>query len=77
MDADGFSFKEVLLEVRSDIKDLRRMIDRIDREGSIGTKNDLTDHESRLRILEKVHYKWSGAIALVVAAASFVFAFIH
>jgi hypothetical protein len=47
----GFTVKEILVEIRDDVKDLSMKVDRIDREGSIGTKSQLDDHEQRLRRL--------------------------
>src|SRR3954467_15588204 len=45
----GFTTKEILLEMRGDLRTLTEKIDRIDRQGSIGTKAQLDDHENRLR----------------------------
>jgi hypothetical protein len=59
-DAAGFSVKEIVVEIRNDVKDLAAKIDRIDREGSIGTRQDLADHENRLRDLEAGGFRLQG-----------------
>lgn len=59
----GLSLRDIMLEMRSDIRSLNDKIDKIDREGSLGTKSELADHESRLRILEGWRWKAIGAIA--------------
>lgn len=45
----GFTTKEVVLEIRDVVNRLADKLERIDREGSIGTKAQLQDHEARIR----------------------------
>lgn len=59
------SMREVVMEIRSDVKDLAKKLERIDREGSIGTKQELDDHERRLRDLERTGWRSSGSWATV------------
>jgi hypothetical protein len=70
-DTASFSVKEIVVEIRNDVKELARQIDRIDREGSIGTRQDLADHENRLRTLESSDFRFQGAWATlgVIAGA--------
>ncbi len=53
--------KEMVKEIRSDVKDLSAKIDHIDRQGSIGTREEIVDHESRIRNLETSSSRLSGA----------------
>lgn len=49
-EANGsWTTKEIVLEIRDTVDKLADKLDRIDREGSIGTKAQLDDHEHRLR----------------------------
>lgn len=76
----GFTVKEIVIEIRDDVRKLVERVDHIDRHGSIGTKQELTDHETRLRGLERFSARWSGAMALVTAfgaLAAAVFAVVH
>jgi len=45
----GFTVKEVVLDIRDTVNKLADKIDRIDRTGSIGTRQQLDDHENRIR----------------------------
>lgn len=73
----GLTMRELILEVRDDVKNLREKIDLIDRKGSIGTREELADHESRLRRLEGFTAKWSGSFALLVAIGAYVAPYVH
>lgn len=75
VNGDQFTVKEIVVEIRDDLKKLAARIDHIDREGSIGTKGELTDHETRLRAIER----WRYAIppALLVALGSLGVALWH
>lgn len=74
----GLSLRELVLEVRADVKALDDKIEKIDRNGSIGTREELTDHEIRIRGIER--FRWgltgigsiAGGIAGVLSAV-----FIH
>ena len=72
---NGFTVKEIVVEIRDDLKKLAENVDRIDREGSIGTRGELVDHEARLRAIER----WRYAIppALLVGIGSLVVALLH
>lgn len=55
----GFTVKEIVIEIRDTVKELANKVDRIDRQGSIGTReqlrehdNSIHDHEARLGVLE-------------------------
>lgn len=49
-EANGsWTTKEIVLEIRDTVGKLADKLDRIDREGSIGTKAQLDDHEHRIR----------------------------
>lgn len=67
----GLSLRELVLEIRQDVKLLDEKIDKIDRDGSIGTREDIIDHEGRLRSLEKWRYGIPavGVVAVVNAVA--------
>lgn len=64
--------REMLSEVRDDVKALRSEVKTINEQGSIGTKAELQDHESRIRSLEiwkfGIPVTGVGAVAAVVAA---------
>jgi hypothetical protein len=60
--ASGFTVKEILLEMRGDLRSLSEQINRIDRQGSIGTKQELEDHEIRIRTLETSSVILEGGI---------------
>lgn len=66
-DLNGFTVKDILIEVRQDVKDLAARIDEIDRKGSIGTREELTDHENRLRKVEAQSSRAWGAFLFVTA----------
>lgn len=79
MDGNGFTNKEILIEIRDNVKELAAKIDRIDREGSIGTQSDLQDHENRLRLLERFRYAIPSVatLALFASIAATVIAALH
>jgi hypothetical protein len=66
----GLSLRELVLEVRADVKSLDEKIEKIDRQGSIGTREDLTDHETRIRTLERFRYGAPGTAVLGVILAA-------
>jgi len=47
--------------IRNDIKDIKD-----------GVKDSITDHESRIRILEKKQWLWSGAAGIVSAGIALI-----
>lgn len=58
-DAANFTVKEIVLDIRDTLKDLAEKVDRIDREGSIGTREQLRaqssalqEHDTRLAVIE-------------------------
>ena len=67
-EARGLTLRELVLEVRSDVKSLDEKIEKIDRQGSIGTREDLTDHETRIRRVEKWMYGVPLAAAISLAS---------
>lgn len=66
------SMRDAVMEIRKDVKDLTKVIERVDREGSIGTKQELNDHETRIRELETTGFRARGAFATLGIAASFL-----
>lgn len=58
----GLSLRELVLEIRADVKALDEKIERIDRDGSIGTRALQADHETRIRGLEDSTAKWKYGI---------------
>ena len=58
-----------LVKVEQDMKDVVVRVDKIDREGSIGTRGELTDHEGRLRSLEQWKYGIPVGVAFALLAA--------
>lgn len=58
--------KEMVAEIRADVKALAGHIDRIDRTGSIGTREELTDHESRIRSMERFRFAFPPVAVLAV-----------
>jgi hypothetical protein len=73
MDAssENFTVKEIVLDIRSDVKQLALQINRIDREGSIGTKAELSDKEARIRTLEREGSRLSGVWATLTLIGAF------
>lgn len=72
-EGNGFTNKEILLELRDDMKALRADILRIDREGSIGTRSELIDHEDRIRPLESFTTKikvFAGVASFILSACT-------
>lgn len=69
-EARGLTLRELVLEVRADVKSLDEKIEKIDRTGSIGTREDLTDHETRIRRVEK--WMYGVPLAAAVSLASIV-----
>lgn len=45
----NFTVKEIVVEIRDTVRELAVKVDTIDRQGSIGTKAQLQDHEQQLR----------------------------
>lgn len=68
------TMRQAVMEIRDDVKTLASHLDRIDREGSIGTKAELEDHEKRLRIVETTGLRMSSAWATIGLSASFIVA---
>jgi hypothetical protein len=64
-----FSLRDILTEIKEDVKDLKDTVDRIDRQGSIGTRAELQDHETRLRGLERFRYAVPSAAVLSMVAS--------
>jgi hypothetical protein len=57
---DGFTVKEIVVDIRDTVKALANKVDQIDRQGSIGTRDqlaehnrDIANHEARLGVLEQ------------------------
>lgn len=69
---EAFTLKEVVVEIRDDVKLLSAKLDRIDRDGSIGTRQELIDHEARLRTLETSGFRLQGAWATIGIIAATV-----
>ena len=65
----GLSLRELVLEIREDVKRLNDKINQIDRTGSIGTREELNDHETRIRSLERSKWAFGGVGSAVGAAA--------
>lgn len=69
-EAPGISLRDLVLEIRQDVKALDSKIEKIDRTGSIGTREELSDHETRIRHVEKWMYGIPvaaiGAIAAII-----------
>lgn len=70
----GLTLRELVLEVRDSVNALDEKIDRIDRQGSIGTREDLSDHEQRIRRVEA--WVYGIPFAGVLAAGSVVAALV-
>jgi hypothetical protein len=62
------SMREAVMEIRQDVKGMQSKLDRIDREGSIGTKQELIDHEARIRGLERFRYSLPSLAAITLIA---------
>jgi len=50
---NGFTVKEIVIEIRDAVKDLTVKVDRIDQQGAIGSMAELADHSQRLKIAEE------------------------
>lgn len=72
----NYTVKELLAQIWNELVDIKKKleertdelegrINKIDREGSMGTKGDLIDHEARIRALEISGSRLSGAWAAV------------
>src|SRR5262249_1743470 len=70
-DETFLTVREAVLEIRGDVKELGAKLDRIDRDGSIGTKAELEDHEHRLRLLESSGFRFAGALTFAAILLSF------
>lgn len=81
-DPNGFTNKEILVNltktmeenfrvVHVDLRDLAAKLDKIDRHGSIGTKAELLDHESRIRGLERYRYAMPS-VGLIAGIAGII-----
>lgn len=66
----GLSLRELLLEVRADVKALDDKIDHIDRHGPIGTREEITDHETRIRRVEAWVYAIPVAAIIAVGGVA-------
>jgi hypothetical protein len=73
-DEPFMTVRDAVMEMRGDLKALRAQVDRIEREGSFGTKSELIDHESRMRSLEK--WKYGIPLSAVASICAFVTSFI-
>ena len=51
--ANGFTVKEIVIEIRDTVKQLALKVDEIDRKGPIGTRSELADHSQRLATAER------------------------
>lgn len=63
--AMGLTIRELVIEIRSDLRLLNEKIDRIDREGPTGISKQMQDHENRIRGLERKVWVASGAAMAV------------
>lgn len=72
----GMTLRQMVFEIRGDVKDLALKLDRIDREGSIGTKAELNDHEQRIRKNETWRYAIPPTI-IIALIGSFSPAILH
>lgn len=69
-DTVGLTMRQLVLEIRQDVKDLDIKVDHIDRYGSIGTKPELADHETRIRSLEIWRYGIPSAILISMGTST-------
>ena len=67
-DSYGLSLRDLVLEIRADVRSLDEKIDKIDRMGSIGTREELIDHEQRIRGVERWKYGVPPSLLTGVAA---------
>jgi len=65
----GLTLRELVLEIRDDVKTLDGKIDQIDKQGSIGTRDELQDHEGRIRSLEVWRYGIPASILIALASS--------
>lgn len=67
------SDRDLVLEIRDDVKRLAASLDRIDREGSLGTRAELSDHDARLNKLEGagtfLRGAWTGVTSITALLA--------
>lgn len=67
---EGLSLRDLVLEIRSDVKDVEEKISQLERDGSIGTRRELDDHELRLRKLEVWRYGIPVSIIIALGTAT-------
>lgn len=60
------SNRDLILEIRADVKAIEQKLEAINVEGSIGTRAELADHETRIRSAEKWRYGISGTFLLAL-----------
>jgi hypothetical protein len=65
--SEGLTNKELLMEVRSDVKDLHATVKRLAVVSEEGAK-DLSDHEGRIRLLERWRYTIPASVLTALAA---------
>ena len=63
----GLSLRDLVLEIRADVRTLDAKVDRLEREGAI--YNWLQDHETRMRSLERWRYGIPVSILIAVITA--------
>ena len=63
----GLSLRDLVLEIRADVRALDVKVDRLEREGTLFTA--LQDHETRMRSLERWRYGIPVSILIAVITA--------
>ncbi len=64
----GLSMRDLVLEIRQDVKHLELKLELIDRQGSIGTRDELRDHETRIRSVER--WKYGIPVSMLIAVVT-------
>lgn len=75
MAEEVFTVKEILVKLDAKVDALSQKLDAIDRQGSIGTREELIDHENRIRTLEGRNWRLAGGTTVIAAIAGVVSGF--
>lgn len=68
---DNFSMKELMLEVRSDVKELKEVVTRLEEQQRI-TNGRVSKSEDRIRFLEEYKWQLTGGLIIVSIIVPFI-----
>lgn len=76
MAEDNFTLKEIVISIRDDVKEMREdfraelaslhtEVSALKEHGSFGTSEKLSDHENRIRVIEKLRWQIRGSFTMI------------